>query len=170
VCADLVFLQTDASRPSDRIYAPHALSGSAATTATPTSTNVLRLGPAFGPSRRTASVSPRVMATLGHILGDGQLSYQLTERVRSQLATRLWERVCVPRGARSVAATRQESMVRRPPARTTASFPPELESPRAFARSTPPQRNSTPSGRTTVDVPAASAGPCSDSDTGLLTN
>jgi hypothetical protein len=29
---------------------------------------------------------------------DGQLSYQLTGRVRSHLATRLWERVCVPRG------------------------------------------------------------------------
>jgi hypothetical protein len=42
-----------------------------------------------------------------------------------------------------------------PPARTTASFPPELESPSAFARSTPPHRTSTPSVRwTTVDVPA----------------
>jgi transposase len=94
----------------------------------------------------------RPKATLGHILGDGRLSYQLTEPVRSQLATRLSERVCVPRGSRSVAATRQESMVRRPPARTTASFPPELESPRAVARSTPPHRTSTRSVRWTTST------------------
>jgi hypothetical protein len=98
-------------------------------------TNVLAEGEASRTRPCTSVIARRwSWATLGHILGDGLLSYQLTEPVRSQLATRLWERVCVPRGSRSLAATRQESMVRRPPARTTASFPPELEPPRAVAR------------------------------------
>jgi magnesium-transporting ATPase (P-type) len=41
---------------------------------------------------------PLERGNIGPHSRDGQLSYQLTGRVRSQLATRLWERVCVPRG------------------------------------------------------------------------